>query len=123
MKRTFTILVAVVFFALGATCMYLVKRPSPSVPQDWITVIPDAFPVLFDMSAMNIDIPAPSPGKIEGQVKYLSRENGLRIGYRLKLPIKANPVAALPEKYRQSTKYGFAIPAWPTLTITFGPPG
>lgn len=110
MKRTLAILIfAVAAFALGAASVLYLKRPS--VPQGWITVIPDSSPTLFDMAAMKEDIPPPEPGKLEGRVKFLQRANGIQIGYVLKLPIKPNPVAALPAKYRRETKLpnGFTI--------------
>jgi hypothetical protein len=110
MKRTLTILiVAVAAFACGAASVLYLKRSS--VPQNWITIIPDTPSTLFDMAAMKTDIPPPQSGKPEGRVKFLERASGIQIGYVLKLPIKPNPVAALPAKYRKETKLesGFTI--------------
>lgn len=110
MKRTLaTIIIALAAFALGVTSAIYVKRST--VPQGWITVIPDDSPTLFDIAAMKEDIPPPQPGKLEGKVKFLQRDNGIQIGYMLKLPVKPNPVSALPAKYRQETKLpnGFTI--------------
>jgi hypothetical protein len=39
----------------------------------------------------------------------------------LKLPIKPNPVSALPEKYHKSTKYGGYTIGPPTKFPTLGP--
>jgi hypothetical protein len=62
----------VLFFVLGAGSVLLLKRsPVPSIPQGWIDVKPADTAVLFDMTAMNVDITPPTPGKIEGRIKFL----------------------------------------------------
>ena len=60
---------------------------------------------------MRADIPPPEQGKPEGKIKFLRRDNGIQIGYILKLPMKPNPVSALPAKYRHETRLenGFTI--------------
>src|SRR5207244_7439147 len=50
------------------------------------------------------DIPWPETTKPTGRVKFVNRNGGEQLGYMLKLPIKPNPTAALPEKYRRTTK-------------------
>lgn len=113
MKRALTIVgVAVLFFVLGAGLVLFLK--TTSIPQRWMNAIPDTSPVLFDMAAMKDDIPPPNPGKLEGRVKFLDRDKGTQIGYMLKLPIKPNPVSALPARYRQMTKLENGV--------TIGPP-
>jgi hypothetical protein len=85
MKRALTIIgVAVASFILGATFVLFVKRaPDSTIPKDWITIIPDRNPTLFDISAMKSDIPPPQPGKLEGRVKFLENDKGIQIGYVL----------------------------------------
>lgn len=106
MKRTLTLAgVALVAFIFGAaSILYLQHTASPTLTKGWITVIPDSSPTLFDMAVIKIDIPPPEPGKLEGRVKFLERDKGIQIGYILKLPMKPNPVSALPPKYRHETK-------------------
>lgn len=79
-----------------------------------MTAVPDTTPTLFDMAVMKADIPPPEPGRLEGRVKFLERDKGIQIGYVLKLPMKANPVSALPAKYRHETKLESGM--------TIGPP-
>jgi hypothetical protein len=110
MKRTLVmLLVAVTAFALGVGSSFYLRRSS--VPQGWLVIIPDSSPTLFDIAAMKDDIPPPEPGRLEGKIKFLQRDAGIEIGYVLKLPMKANPISALPAKYRQETKLdnGFTI--------------
>jgi len=103
LKRTISILaLALAAFVLGAVSVLYLKRSS--IPQDWITIVPDTSPTLFDMAVMKRDIPPPEPGKLEGRVKFLQNDTGIQIGYVLKLPMKANPVSALPAKYRREEK-------------------
>jgi hypothetical protein len=104
--------IAVVAFVLGAASVLYLKRSS--ISQDWITIIPDTSPTLFDMAVMKTDIPPPEPGKLEGRIKFLERTGDIQIGYVLKLPFKPNPVAALPAKYRKITKL--------ENSFTIGPP-
>lgn len=49
--------------------------------------------------ALNGDIPWPVTTKPSVRVKFLNRDKGEQLGYVLKLPIKSNPVSALPAKY------------------------
>jgi len=110
MKRLLIIsVVAVLSFVLGAGLVLFLKKAT--VPAGWIAIVPDREAVLFDEAAMKDDIPPPSAGKPEGRVKFLQHDKGIQIGYVLKLPIKPNPVSALPQKYRQETKLasGFVI--------------
>ena len=110
LKRAISLLaIAIVAFILGAASVLYLKRSS--VPQGWISIIPDASPTLFNMATMKTDIPPPEPGKLEGRIKFLERSGGIQIGYVLRLPFKPNPVAALPAKYRKETKLenGFTI--------------
>ena len=121
MKRLLIIIgVAVVSFITGAVCMFLLMRqPAASVPKDWIKIVPAETPVLFDMTAIRHDIPMPTPGTIEGTAKYLERDKGIQVGYRLKLPIKPNPVSALPEKYRKTSDYGNGFTVGPPDQVSY----
>jgi hypothetical protein len=112
MRRTILIVgVAVTSFILGATSMNLLKRERQS---DWISVTSDGGGIAFESTALNGDVPWPETTKPTGRVKFLSRDKGEQLGYLIKLPIKPNPTAALPEKYRRKTK--------DPSGVEFGPP-
>jgi hypothetical protein len=102
MKRALTVAgIAVVTFILGASAMYLLKKERNRV---WISVVSDGAGFGMSSEALNGDIPWPETMKPSGRVKFLSRDRGDQLGYILKLPIKPNPTAALPAKYRKTTK-------------------
>ena len=112
MKRPL-ILAGVAIFALiaGATSMYLLQRERRYA---WISVVSDGGGFGMNSEALNGDIPWPDTTKPSGRVKFLNRDKGEQLGYVLKLPIKANPVSALPAKYRKTTKDANGL--------EFGPP-
>jgi hypothetical protein len=64
----------------------------------WIAVVSDGGGFGMSSEALNGDIPWPGTTKPSGRVKFLNRDKGEQLGYVLKLPIKSNPVSALPEK-------------------------
>ena len=66
--------------------------------------------------ALNGDIPWPDTTKPSGRVKFLNRDKGERLGYVLRLPIKPNPVAALPAKYQKTTKDATGGGVWAAAT-------
>src|SRR5579872_61591 len=102
MKRTLiTVSVAIVAFFGGATFIHLLNRPPSS---GWIAVVSDGGGFSMETAALNGDIPWPGTTKPSCRVKFLNRDNGQQLGYVIKLPIKPNPTAALPEKYRRTTK-------------------
>jgi hypothetical protein len=101
MKRSFVIAVAITAFILGAASMHLLKRERSSV---WISVVSDGEGIGFETAALNGDIPWPGTTKPSGRVKFLNRDKGEQLGYLIKLSIKPNPTAVLPEKYRRLTK-------------------
>src|SRR5579864_3344372 len=102
MKSTLTLAgVAVIAFVIGATAMHLYKRERTHA---WIPAVSDSDGIAFTSEALNGDIPWPKSTKPSGRVKFLNRDKGEQLGYILKLPIKPNPVSALPAKYRQTTK-------------------
>lgn len=105
MKRLLIISgVAALSFVLGALTMYLVKRPTQAgVPGSWITVADDDGGFRLEMDAIKPDIPIPSASKPTGQVKFLNRDKGLQVGYKITLPIKPVPVSVLPAKYQKMT--------------------
>lgn len=93
--------IVVLAFVVGATSMYLLRREPTS---RWISVASDGGGFGMTDEALNGDIPWPKTTKPSGRVKFVSRDNGERLGYILTLPIGPNPTAALPEKYRRITK-------------------
>src|SRR5215470_463519 len=93
--------VAFLAFSLGASTVYLLKREHGEA---WISVVSDGAGFGMSSEALNGDIPWPETTKPSGRVKFLSRDRGEQLGYILKLPIKPNPTAALPAKYRKTTK-------------------
>ncbi|MGA2206754.1 MAG: hypothetical protein ABSG10_08485 [Terracidiphilus sp.] len=96
---------AVLCFALGALAMYSVMRlKKTSVPDPWISVTDDDGGFRLELDAMRPDIPIPNASRPTGQVKFLSRDRGLQIGYKITLPIKPVPVSSLPAKYQRETK-------------------
>ena len=105
MKRgIITLGIAIVSFALGAASVLLLRKtPNASMQESWINTVPAVNPVMFDLPAIRSDVPVPKPGKLEGRVKFLNRDNGIQIGYVLKLRMNANPVSPLPEQYRRTT--------------------
>lgn len=112
MKRTLALAsVAVVAFIIGATSMYLLHRERRFA---WIAVVSDGGGFGMSSEALNGDIPWPGTTKPSGRVKFLNRDKGEQLGYVLKLPIKSNPVSALPAKYRKTTK--------DATGMEFGPP-
>jgi hypothetical protein len=112
MKSVFTIAcVAAAAFVCGATFMYLRQRESSS---RWIAVLSDGGGFGMETAALNADIPWPGTTKPTGRVKFLNRDRGQQLGYTIKLPIKPNPTAVLPEKYRRTTKDANGL--------EFGPP-
>jgi hypothetical protein len=106
MRRTLTILaVAVISFVLGASCMYMLKRqPKPNPADGWITLVSDANPMGYEMDALVADVPIPKAKSLSGKAKFVSRDNGLMLGFVLKLPLDPLPTSSLPEKYRKTTK-------------------
>ena len=93
--------ILVVAFILGAISISLYKRDRAS---RWISVVSDGAGFGMSNAALNGDIPWPHTTKPSGRVKFLNRDKGEQLGYILKLPIKPNPVSALPAKYRKTTK-------------------
>jgi hypothetical protein len=93
--------ILLVAFILGAIAMSLYKRERAS---RWISVVSDSAGFGMSNAALNGDIPWPHTTKPSGRVKFLNRDRGEQLGYILKLPIKPNPVSALPAKYRKTTK-------------------
>ena len=93
--------IVVVAFILGAIAMSLYKRERAS---RWILVASDSAGFGMSNDALNGDIPWPNTTKPSGGVKFLNRDKGQQLGYILNLPIKPNPVSALPAKYRRTTK-------------------
>jgi hypothetical protein len=71
------------------------------------------------MDVMKEDIPMPDVGKPQGRVKFLQRDKGIQIGYVLQLPIKPNPVSALPQKYRQETKLDNGLTVGPPDQVSY----
>jgi hypothetical protein len=73
MKRLLPIsAVALISFAIGVGLVLFLKRQT--VPEGWITIVPDKdAAVLFD-AAMKDDIPRPNAGKPESRVKFLQRD-------------------------------------------------
>lgn len=100
-KSLIFVCVALAAFILGATSMYLLNRDRGSA---WISVVSDGGGFGMSDDALNGDISWPDTAKPSGRVKFLARDAGEQLGYILKLPIKPNPTAALPEKYRRTTK-------------------
>jgi hypothetical protein len=112
MKRKLTLAgVALAALILGATSMYLLQRERRYA---WISVVSDGGGFGMSSEALNGDIPWPGTTKPSGRVKFLNRDKGEQLGYVLKLPIKPNPVSALPAKYRKTTK--------DATGMEFGPP-
>jgi hypothetical protein len=112
MKRAFIVAgVAIAAFILGSASVYLLLRERSFA---WISVVSDGSGIAFETAALNGDIPWPGTTKPSGRVKFLNRDKGQQLGYVLKLPIKPNPTAALPEKYRHTTKGNNGL--------EFGPP-
>jgi len=102
MKRTLTVAgITVVAFIVGASVMYLLKEQRSRV---WISVVSDGAGFGMSSEALNGDIPWPETTKPSGRIKFLSRDKGEEFGYMLKLPIKPNPTAALPPKYRKTKR-------------------
>lgn len=112
MKKMFIITgVAVLAFVIGATSIYLLQKERRYA---WISVVSDGGGFGMSSEALNGDIPWPDTTKPSGRVKFLNRDKGERLGYVLRLPIKPNPVAALPAKYQKTTK--------DATGVEFGPP-
>jgi len=102
MKRgIFIACIVVVSFVIGAVSMYFVDRPRNS---PWLYVSSDGAGLSFEIRGFNPDIPMPKSSKPKGRVKFLNRDSGEVLGYAIELPIKDNPTASLPEKYRLTTK-------------------
>jgi hypothetical protein len=117
MKRATTIIVvAVVFFGLGAMSVVLFRK-RPSNP--WITVTSDKNSFGLTDAALNIDIPWPKTTPPSGKAKFLNRDKGEQIGYVLKLPIGPNPTSVLPEKYRRKTKMANGFEVGPPDQVTY----
>jgi hypothetical protein len=112
-KRTLTILmVAVVSFVLGAGCIYLVKRqPKPRTSAGWITVSVTDFPIGYALDYPIETSPTPKAKGLSGKVKFLTRDNGIQLGYILKIPVEPVPTKSLPLKDQQEEKLpnGFTI--------------
>jgi hypothetical protein len=106
MKRTLTILiVAIVSFMLGAGCMYLVKRqPKPPASDGWIAVTVTDFPIGYALDYPIGTAPTPKATGLTGKVKFLTRDNGIQLGYILKIPVEPVPTKSLPLKDQQETK-------------------
>ena len=112
MKRGLTLAgVAFVALIVGATSMYLFQRGRRYA---WISVVSDGKGFGMSSEALNGDIPWPDTTKPSGRVKFLNRDKGEQLGYVLELPIKPNPVSALPARYRKTTK--------DATGMEFGPP-
>jgi hypothetical protein len=112
MKRILTIItIAVTSFVLGAGCMYMVKRQPRPKTDEWITVIPDTNPMGYATAALVEDVPTPWAESLTGKVKFVNHDNGIQLGYVLKIPIKPVLVSTLPGKYRKSEKLanGFTV--------------
>ena len=113
MKRTLTILpVAIVSFVLGAGSMYLIKHPSkPPLSDGWITVKVTDFPIGYALDYPIDTLRTPKAKGLTGKVKFLRRDNGIQLGYVLKIPVEPVPTKSLPVKDQQVEKLpnGFTI--------------
>jgi len=98
MKRTLTILlVAIISFVLGAGSMYLVKHPSkPPLSDGWITVKVTDFPIGYVLDYPVDTLRTPKATGLTGKVKFLRRDNGIQLGYVLKIPVEPVPTKSLP---------------------------
>ena len=113
MKRTLTILVvAVISFVLGAGSVSLIKRrPNPPTSDGWITVTVTDFPIGYSLDYPIGTFPTPKAKGLTGKVKFLTRDNGIQLGYVLKIPVEPVPTKSLPLKDQQEEKLpnGFTI--------------
>lgn len=84
--------------------MYMAKRQPKPKPDEWISVTPDTNPLGYETDALVADVPTPWAESLTGKVKFVNRDNGIQLGYVLKLPLKPVLVSTLPEKYRKTEK-------------------
>jgi hypothetical protein len=102
MKRAIiTFGVAIVSFVLGVTATYFLMKTPPAKAATWITVTPISFGMAFDDKIMEQEWTFPTITGPNGQVKFLDRDKGTQLGYKLSAPIEAMPTAKMPEVYRR----------------------
>ena len=87
-------------FILGVVCAFLLPAHTHNVPTYWLALSDQNNGIFYKPNAIRADIPL-SWGKLAGKVKFLERDNGLHLGYVVKLPLKSLPVSGLPPKYRK----------------------
>lgn len=105
MKRAIVTLgVAIIAFCLGVGCTYFLMRTPPPKPETWITVTPVSFGMAFDDKIMEQEWTFPGITGLSGQVKFLDRDKGTQLGYKLSVPIEPMPTAKMPEVYKRVKK-------------------
>ena len=105
MKRAIiTFGVAIVAFVLGVACTYFLMKTTPAKAATWITVKPVSFGMAFDDKIMEQEWTFPSITGPNGQIKFLDRDKGTQLGYKLFAPIEPMPTAKMPEAYKRVKK-------------------
>jgi hypothetical protein len=117
-RFVFTTAMMLAAFVLGGACVFVVLhkqlKPKPPPQDPWIEVTTDGPGVGYETDFIETVPPEVKTDNISspsGRVRFLDRDNGMRFGYALKLPIKPVPTAGFPKKYLKTTpmRDGFEI--------------
>lgn len=96
----FTLSVAVLSFAVGAGCVYLLMKPHPKTPvNEWTTVEPAGAGIFWVLDEVADQVPLPKTQKPTGKVKFLDRDDGTHLGYVVKVPMESDPTSKFPAKF------------------------
>jgi hypothetical protein len=102
MRRALVIIgTAIIAFCLGSVCAFFLMRTPPAKAAEWITVKPVSFGMAIDDKIMEQEWTFPSITRPNGQIKFLDRDKGTQLGYKLSAPIDPMPTAKMPEAYRR----------------------